>query len=66
MTKEKKIKLCEHLEVEKPTTVNGAPARLRCGQDSKEWVWNAKENAYVCVVDPEKNEKLSVVGQLFK
>jgi len=66
MAKEKKIKLCAHLTVEKPETRNGLPARLGCSQCSKNWIWNAEEKAYVCIVDPEKNEKLSAVGQLFK
>ena len=66
MAKEKKIKLCEHLEVGKPETVNGSPAKLRCGQCYKIWVWNKEEQGYVCIFDPEKNEQLSVVGQLFR
>jgi len=64
MARVKKIKLCGHLRVEKPEAK--IPARLRCGQCYKVWIWNAKEKAYVCIFDPEKNEKLSAVGKLFK
>jgi hypothetical protein len=66
MMKKKKIKLCAHLEVEKPETKNGLPAKLQCGQCSKVWIWNAEEKAYVCIVDPEKDEKLNMVGKLFR
>ena len=62
----KKIKLCAHLAVEKPETRKGLPARLGCGQCSKNWIWNAEEEAYVCIFDPEKDEILNAVGRLFR
>lgn len=66
MGKKKKIRLCGHLEVEKPETRNGLPAELQCGQCFRIWIWNEEEQAYVCITDPEKDKGLNAVGKLFR
>jgi hypothetical protein len=61
------VTLCEHLyRYQLPDTENGAPAQVRCGICHKEFVWNADEKAYVCVIDPNRVEKDRVIGKLFK